>query len=72
MRFEVDIDGWIDGLLSDSLLRGLSWVSIVFGIGLVFWGVATFKKSDENFWNIVAILVGGAVLGRNLFDLFVR
>jgi len=68
----IDIAGWIDGILTDGVVQILNLFSMGLGVGLIFWGVNDLKKGkpDEKVWNVVTILVGAVMLGRNLLNLF--
>jgi len=68
----IDIAGWIDGILTDGVVQILNLFSMGLGVGLIFLGVNDLKKGkpDEKVWNVVAILVGAVMLGQNLLNLF--
>jgi len=70
MQVDLDIAGWIDGILSDGVLQVMTFLSIAIGIGLIFWGVTNFKQSEGKVWNVIAVLVGVVMIVRNLFNLF--
>ena len=69
---ELDIQGWIDSILTDGVLQMLTFVSIAVGIGLIIGGISSHKKAEpqNRVWCKLMIVVGLIMLGRNLLSLF--
>ena len=68
----LDIQGWIDGILTDGVLQVMTFVSIAVGIGLIIGGMSSHKKAESHnrIWCKLMIVVGTIMLGRNLLSLF--
>jgi len=69
-----DIGEWIENMVSSDVLQSpmMILINVVIGIGLVVWGAIDYKnkeKERDKIWNIIAVLLGAVMLGRNLLSL---
>jgi len=68
----LDIQGWVDEILTDGVLQMLTLVSIAVGIGLIIGGISSHKKAEPHnrVWCKLMIVIGTIMVGRNLLSLF--